>query len=249
MKSRLLGICVAASCIFAPAHADEVSVAVAANFSAPMHRIAAAFEHDTGHKAVLAVGSTGKLYAQIKHGAPFQVLLAADDKTAQRLQDEGLGVVGSSFTYAIGQLVLWSRQAGFVDPDGEVLKTGHFEHLALADPKLAPYGAAAVEVLQALGLMSALSGKIVQGENIAQTYQFVATGNAELGFIALSQVYTDGRLGKGSGWIVPARLYAPIRQDAVLLAAGKDKAAAPALMAYLRGDKARSIIRSFGYEL
>ena len=249
MKRWLIGACMAGSLIVASAHAGEVSVAVAANFSAPMRHIAAAFEHDTGHKAVLAFGSTGKLYAQIRHGAPFQLLLAADEATPKRLEDEGLGVAGTRFTYAIGRLVLWSRQPGFVDGDGDVLKAGRFAHIALADPKLAPYGAAAVEVLQGLGLMPALAGKIVQGENITQTQQFVATGNAELGFVALSQVFADGKLTQGSAWIVPARLYTPIRQDAVLLASGKDNAAATALLAFLRGDKARAIIRSFGYEL
>ena len=231
------------------AQAAEVSVAVAANFTAPMQKIAAAFEQDTGHKAILAFGSTGKFYAQIKNGAPFQVLLSADDETPARLEREGLGVSGTRFTYAIGKLVLWSRQPGLVDDKGEVLRTGKFERIALADPKLAPYGAAAVEVLNGLGLMSSLAPKFVQGENIAQTYQFVATGNAELGFVALSQVFADGKLTQGSAWMIPASLHAPIRQDAVVLSPGKDNAAAAALMAYLRNDKARAIIRSFGYDL
>ena len=146
----------------------------------------------------------------------------------------------------------WCCGAGspaLVDDKGEVLRTGKFERIALADPKLAPYGAAAVEVLNGLGLLSALAPKFVQGENIAQTYQFVATGNAELGFVALSQVFADGKLTQGSAWMVPASLHAPIRQDAVVLATGKDNAAAAALMAYLRSDKARAIIRSFGYDL
>jgi len=231
------------------AQAAEVSVAVAANFTAPMQKIAAAFEQDTGHKAILAFGSTGKFYAQIKNGAPFQVLLSADDETPARLEREGLGVSGTRFTYAIGRLVLWSRQPGLVDDKGDVLRTGKFERIALADPKLAPYGAAAVEVLNGLGLMSSLAPKFVQGENIAQTYQFVATGNAELGFVALSQVFADGKLTQGSAWMIPAGLHTPIRQDAVVLSPGKDNAAAAALMAYLRNDKARAIIRSFGYDL
>jgi molybdate transport system substrate-binding protein len=231
------------------AQAAEVSVAVAANFTAPMQKIAAAFEQDTGHKAILAFGSTGKFYAQIKNGAPFQVLLSADNETPARLEREGLGVSGTRFTYAIGRLVLWSRQPGLVDDKGDVLRTGKFERIALADPKLAPYGAAAVEVLNGLGLMSSLAPKFVQGENIAQTYQFVATGNAELGFVALSQVFADGKLTQGSAWMIPAGLHTPIRQDAVVLSPGKDNAAAAALMAYLRNDKARAIIRSFGYDL
>ncbi len=248
MKGWIIGVLIAGS-IVASAQAAEVSVAVAANFTAPMQRIAAAFEQDTGHRAVLAFGSTGKFYAQIKNGAPFQVLLSADDETPARLEREGLGVSGTRFTYAIGRLVLWSRQPGLVDDKGDVLRSGKFERIALADPKLAPYGAAAVEVLNGLGLTSSLAPKFVQGENIAQTYQFVATGNAELGFVALSQVFADGKLTQGSAWMVPASLHAPIRQDAVVLSPGKDSAAAAALMAYLRNDKARAIIRSFGYDL
>jgi len=231
------------------AAAGEVHVAVAANFAAPMEKIAVEFARDTGNRVLVSSGGTGKLYAQIKNGAPFHVLLSADDETPARLEREGLGVSGSRVTYAIGRLVLWSRQPALVDDQGDVLRTNKFERLALADPKLAPYGAAAVEVLNGLGLMSALAPKFVQGENIAQTYQFVATGNAELGFVALSQVFADGKITQGSAWTVPASLHAPIRQDAVVLGSGKDKAAASALMAYLRNDKARAIIRSFGYDL
>ena len=250
MKRWALGLLVS-TCLaaLAQAQAAEVSVAVAANFTAPMQKIAAAFEQDTGHKAILAFGSTGKFYAQIKNGAPFQVLLSADDETPARLEREGLGVGGTRFTYAIGRLVLWSRQPALVNDKGDVLRSGKFERIALADPKLAPYGAAAVEVLNGLGVMSALAPKFVQGENIAQTYQFVATGNAELGFVALSQVFAEGKLTQGSGWTVPATLHAPIRQDAVVLNSGRDNAAAAALMVYLRNDKARAIIRSFGYDL
>lgn len=229
--------------------ATEVSVAVAANFTAPMQKIAAAFEQETGHKAVLSFGSTGKFYAQIKHGAPFQVLLAADDETPARLDKEGLTVPGTRFTYAIGRLVLWSRQPGGVDDKGEVLRKGTFERLAVADPKLSPYGAAAMETLTRLGLLPGLQARLVQGANIAQTYQFVAGGNAALGFVALSQVTSDGRLTEGSAWVVPANLHAPIRQDALVLSLGKDNPAAIALVAYLKGDRARAIIRSFGYEL
>lgn len=172
-----------------------------------------------------------------------------DDETPARLEREGLGVGGTRFTYAIGRLVLWSRQPGLVDDKGDVLRSGRFNRIALADPKLAPYGAAAVELLNGLGVMSALAPKFVQGENIAQTYQFVATGNAELGFVALSQVFAEGKLTQGSGWTVPATLHAPIRQDTVVLNSGRDNAAAAALMVYLRNDKARAIIRSFGYDL
>lgn len=229
------------------AHADTVSVAVAANFTAPMQKIAAAFEVDTGHKAELSFGATGKFYAQITHGAPFQVLLSADDTTPARLEREGKAVAHSRFTYAIGTLVLWSAQPGTVDAKGDVLKSGDFKHLAIANPKLAPYGAAALQVMEKLGVATALQPRLVQGENIAQTFQFVSTGNAQLGFVALSQVMADGKIRSGSAWQVPASLHEPIRQDAVLLMPGKDSAAASALLTYLRGSKARAIIQSYGY--
>jgi molybdate transport system substrate-binding protein len=224
-------------------------VAVAANFTAPMQNIAAAFEKDTGHKAVLAFGATGKFYAQIVNGAPFEVLLAADDETPARLEAAHRTVPGTRFTYATGKLVLWSAQDGYVDNQGQVLKTGDYAHLAIANPKTAPYGAAAIETLAKLHLLDRVQGKLVQGENIAQAYQFVSTGNAPLGFVALAQVYRDGKFTTGSGWIVPASLHAPIRQDAVILAKGSANPAAKALENYLKSDKARGIIRSYGYEL
>jgi len=230
-------------------HAEEVTVAVAANFSAPVQKIAAAFTAATGHKATVVVGSTGKLYAQIKNGAPFQVLLSADDETPTRLGKEGAGVAASQFTYATGRLVLWSRQSGVVDDKGEVLRSGRFDHLALADPKLAPYGAATVEVMGKLGVMANLAPKLVQGESIGQAYQFVSTGNAALGFVALSQVMVEGKIAEGSAWVVPAGLHSPLRQDAIVLNAGKDNAAAAAFMAFLRSDAAKAVIRSFGYEV
>ncbi len=230
-------------------HAEEVQVAVAANFTAPMQKIAVEFEKDTGHKAQLAFGSTGKFYAQIRNGAPFEILLAADDTTPEKLEKEGAAVAGSRFTYAIGKLALWSSKAGFVDDKGEVLKKGEFKHVSIANPKLAPYGAAAIETLTALKLLDAIQPKFVQGENIAQAHQFVGTGNAELGFVALSQVMKDGKISEGSGWIVPSSLHQPIRQDAVLLENGKGKPAADALLKYLTGDKAKAVIKSFGYDL
>ena len=233
----------------APLQAAELSVAVAANFTAPMQKIAAAFEKETGHKLALSFGSTGKFYAQIKNGAPFEVLFAADDETPARLEREGEGVAGTRFTYAIGKLVLWSKQPGLVDDKGEVLRTGSFERIALADPKLAPYGAAAMQTLTHLGLADALSSKFVQGENIGQTYQFVATQNAPLGFVALSQVSAEGRVTEGSAWMVPETFYEPIRQDTLILAKGKDNTAAAELMRYLQGDAAKAVIRSYGYGL
>ena len=229
--------------------ADEVKVAVAANFTAPMQKIAADFEKDTGHKVQLAFGSTGKLYAQIRNGAPFEILLAADDTTPAKLEKESTGVAGSRFTYAIGKLVLWSSQPGFIDNKGYVLNKGNFKHVAIANPKLAPYGAAAIQTLTALKLFDAIQPKFVQGENIAQAHQFVATGNAELGFIALSQVMKDGKIADGSAWIVPTSLHQPILQDAILLEKGKRKTAAEALMKYLRSDPAAAVIMSFGYAL
>ncbi|SDT91712.1 molybdate transport system substrate-binding protein [Pseudomonas pohangensis] len=244
---RLLAGLISLFCFTSSTYAAEVSVALAANFSAPMQKIAAAFEQDTGHKAVLSTGATGKFYAQIRHGAPFQLLLAADQTTPERLEREGLAVAGTRFTYAIGQLVLWSTEPGLVDAEGAVLRSERFTRIALADPKLAPYGAAALETLDKLGLRQQLQSKFVQGENIAQTYQFVASGNAPLGFVALSQVFADGRIREGSAWIVPAELHSPLLQDAVILKAGADNPAALALADYLRGEKARSIMQSYGY--
>lgn len=247
LRRLLAGIVLALGGI-AAAHAGEVSVAVASNFIAPMQKIATAFEQATGHKAVLSSGATGKFYAQIIHGAPFQLLLAADDATPARLESEGRIVPGSRFTYAVGQLVLWSARPGYVDTQGQVLRTGDFAYLAMANPRLAPYGLAAQETLDKLGVAARVQPRLVMGENIAQTYQFVASGNAQLGFVALSQVMEDGRVARGSAWRVPPQFHEPIRQDAVLLAAGKDSAAARALLQYLRSDAARAVIRGYGYE-
>jgi len=231
----------------AASHAADVSVAVAANFSAPMAKIAQSFSQDTGHKALLSIGATGKFYAQIKNGAPFEILLAADQETPAKLEQEGLAIAGSRFTYAVGRLVLWSKQSALVDDKGDILRKGNFDKLAIADPKLAPYGAAAVEVLDQLGLRQSLSAKLVQGENIATAYQWVNAETANMGFVALSQVMVDGKIAEGSAWLVPPSLHAPIRQDAIALAKGKGNPAVPALLDYLRGEKARTIIKSFGY--
>jgi len=245
MKRWMVLAASVAACV--GAQAGEVQVAVAANFTAPMEKLAPMFAQDTGHKAVLSFGSTGKFYAQIRNGAPFEVLLAADDETPAKLEREGQGA--GRFTYAVGKLALWSRQAGVVDAQGAVLKGARFDKIAVADPRLAPYGAAAFETMTKMGLLETLRPKFVQGENIGQTYQFAATGNAQLGFVALSQVWAEGKLKEGSAWIVPASMHAPIRQDAVLLNKGKDSEAARALMQYLRSDKAKALIRSFGYEI
>jgi molybdate transport system substrate-binding protein len=242
-----------AGALMGTVHADEVQVAVAANFTAPMQKIAAAFEKETGHKAVLSFGATGKFYAQIRNGAPFGVLLSADDEVPARLVKEGMAVPGSAFTYAIGQLVLWSSQSGVVDAQAAVLhemasgkRSGK---IAVADPKLAPYGAAAMQVMDQRGLTAKLRPHFVTGENIGQTFQFVKTGNAALGFVALSQVMVDGSISTGSAWVVPAHLHDPIRQDAVLLKTAQANPAANALLQYLRTDAARTVIRAYGYQL
>lgn len=230
-----------------PAKAQQVQVAAAANLGTTMQKIAAAFARDTGHRVVVVLGSTGKLHAQIRNGAPFEVLLAADAETPRRLEQEGLARSGTRFTYAVGQLVLWSAQPGVVDPQGDVLRQPPRGPLAIADPRVAPYGAAAVETLKNLGVLATWQPRLVQGESIGQAWQFVATGNAALGFVALSQVSQDGRITRGSAWLVPPQLHAPIRQDAVLLDRGASNPAATAFLAYLRGDAARAILRAGGY--
>lgn len=236
------------------ARADTLQVAVASNFAAPMQQIAADFEQRTGHKLALTLGATGKFYAQIRNGAPFQLLLAADAETPARLVQDGLAQDALRRPYAIGRLVLWSARPGLVDPQGAMLRRlgqpddpQRLRHLALANPKVAPYGAAALQVLERLGLARQVQPLLVQGENIAQTHQFVATGNAELGFVALSQVQRDGQLLSGSAWVVPAELHAPIRQDAVVLGAGSP--AARALLEHLASPAARQVIRRHGYDL
>lgn len=234
---------------FNTAWADEVQVAVAANFTAPIQAIARDFQKDTGHTLIAAYGATGQFYAQIKNGAPFEVFLAADDSTPARLEAENAIVPGSRFTYAIGTLALWSAKPGYVDSRGQVLQKNQYQHLSIANPKTAPYGQAALQVLDKLKLTEATRPKLVEGQNITQAFQFVSTGNAELGFVALSQIYKDGKVESGSAWIVPASLHAPIRQDAVILAKGKDNPAAKALVEYLKGPKAAAVIKAYGYEI
>ncbi len=229
------------------AYGDSLKVAVAANFTAPMQKIAAIFEQQTGQHLTLVFGGTGKFYAQIRNGAPFDVLLAADQATAEKLVQQGLAQPDSRFVYATGRLVLWSAMPRRVDAAGNVLRSGDWQHLALANPQLAPYGAAAMQVLDHMGLTAALQPKLVRGEDIGQTWQFVASGNADLGFVAYSQVLRDGKPLPGSLWLVPANWYAPIRQEAVVLAAGKNNPAAGQLMRLLRSDAIRALIRSYGY--
>jgi molybdate transport system substrate-binding protein len=238
----------ATSLLAAPARADDVLVAVAANFAGPLQKIAEGFAAATGHVVRPSAGATGKLYTQIAAGgAPFEVLLSADDTTPRRLVAEGHAVAGSQFTYAIGQLVLWSATPGLVDDRGAVLAAGRFSKLAIANPRTAPYGAAAQAVIQALGLKNAVTPRLVTADSIAQAYQFVATGNADLGFVALSQVAVPGKPVAGSMWKVPPTLHGAIRQDAVLLKRGEHSAAAKALLAYLQSAPARAVMRAHGY--
>ena len=236
-------------CLFASqAIAAEVQVAVAANFAAPMKQIAEAFEKSSGHKAVLSIASTGKFYAQITNGAPFDVLLSADDETPARLEAEGAAVAGTRFTYAVGRLVLWSATPDGVDASGSVLMKGGFKRLAIASPKLAPYGAASVEALKKIGAFATNENKLVLGDSIGQVFSMVSSGNAEIGFVARSQVFKNGKLERGSAWVVPAHLHSPLKQDAVLLLRAKTNQAARQLLQYLKSPEARAIMASFGYE-
>ena len=248
-KVSCLGILFAFVLCPAKGMADVVQVAAAANFVRPLRELAADFEHDTGHKIAITSGATGMFYAQIKSGAPFDVFLSADEQTPAKLEREGAAVASTRFTYAIGVLALWSLKPNYVDSTGSVLKKGKFAHLAIANPKIAPYGAAAVATLKREGLYDTIAPKIVQGESIAQAYQFVSTGDTELGFVALSQIFQDGRITEGSAWIVPANLYPPLRQDVIVLNPGKGKSAVEAFMRYLHSDKAAAVIKSFGYKL
>lgn len=229
--------------------ADTTLVAVASNFTKPMTEIAAEFEKSTGHTAQLSFGSSGKFVSQVENGAPFEVFLAADEKSPMKLEQSSFAVVNSRFTYALGKLVLWSSAANYVDEKGEILAKGGFQHIALADAKLAPYGVAAIDVLKSKKLFDKLQPLFVLGENISQTYQFVSTGNVELGFVAMSQVSENGKITRGSGWIVPQALYAPIKQDAVLLTLGAKNPAATALLNYLKSAPAKAIIQKYGYDL
>jgi molybdate transport system substrate-binding protein len=236
----------AALALFAgAAHADKTNVAVAANFTEPAREIAAAFKAATGHEAVLSFGSTGQLYAQITQEAPFEVFLAADDARPEMAVEAGLAVEDSVFTYAVGRLVLWSPEPGMEIGD-DTLKSGAFDKIAIANPGTAPYGAAAIEVMEALDVLDELEPKIVRGNSVAQAYQFVVTGNAELGFVASSQVIgNDG----GSVWEVATNFYEPILQDAVLLNRGAESEAARAFMDYLQGHDAAEIIARYGYDV
>jgi molybdate transport system substrate-binding protein len=251
-KMLLIAVCCSA---VQGALAESVNVAVAANFVSTFTLLKAQFEVSSGHTLKISSGSSGRFYAQIKNGAPFHVFFSADQSTPQRLEAEGLVVAGSRLTYAVGALVLWSANPGLVVDgvlDGaQVLQGGEFNKLALANPRLAPYGVAALDVLTALALREATRSRWVQGENIAQTYQFVSTGNADVGFVALSQIrlsqLREGEAMRGAAWLIPAELYRPIMQDAGLLRRGETNQAAQALLRYVRGAEARVIIEANGY--
>jgi len=245
LRRTILGLLTAAAAAV-PAHAAEVRVAVASNFTAPAKEIAARFKARTGHDATLSFGSSGQFFAQIVNGAPYGVFLSADAERPRKAEAHALAVAGSRFTYATGRLVLYSKTPGLVDARGAVLRRGRFARIALADPKVAPYGAAAVEAMTKLGVEPKLRSRFVMGASITQAYQFVETGAAELGFVAASQL---AAAGGGSRWLVPADLHTPIEQQAVLLKAGAGNAAARAFVAFLKGSEARAIIRRYGYEV
>lgn len=226
--------------------AGEVSVAVAANFTDATRDIVPLFEKATGHRVKVSFGSTGKLYAQTEYGAPFEVFLAADSQRPQKAEDEGLAVEGSRFTYAVGKLALWSSKVDAFSDAEAFLKNGKFNHVAMANPKTAPYGLAAQQVMEHIGVWNRLQSKLVRGDSIAQTFQFTATANAEIGFVALSQVRA-WKKSKGTKWEIPQSYYAPIEQQAVLLKKGADNKAAKAFLDFLKSDEARAVITGYGY--
>lgn len=231
-----------------PVHAAEVLVAVAANFVAPLNALESEFEAGSGHTLKTAIGSTGKLYAQVVKGAPFDVMLAADEARPRRLEAEGHAVAGSRFTYAVGRLALWSRDANRIGADGSAaLKAGDIRRVAMANPDLAPYGLAALQTLQSLGLATVLADRIVMGENIGQVFAMVGTGNADLGFVAMSSLLSATPSAGGSYWMVPAHLHDPIRQDAVLLRHGAQNSAAVAFLNFLKSPRARATMARHGY--
>ena len=245
MRTRArVGLLVALLGIAGEAAADEIKVAVATNFIGAMNALVERFEATSGHSVLVSSGSTGGHYAQIKNGAPFEAFFAADTERPRLLEAEGLAVPGSRFLYALGRVALWSRRAGYVDADGKILESGDFRHLAIANPELAPYGAAARDVLMARGVWDRLQPRLVMGQDIGQTYSFVRTGNAELGFVAWSQLKQPNGAITGSYWLVPESLHRPVEQEAVLL---RDVPAARALLEFVKSAEAREIIRSYGY--
>lgn len=230
------------------AQAAELKVAVASNFVNVLKEIAVEFQKDAGHQLAITPGATGKFYAQINNGAPFDVFLSADDETPRKLAQEGKAIASSQVTYAIGRLALWSPNPEMVDKNADILKTDKFKFIAIANAKVAPYGQAAVQTMQKLGVLTKIEPRIVQGESIAQTYQFVSTGNAQLGFVALSQILENGKIKAGSAWIVPEEMHEQLKQDAVVLQSCKHMSACQALMEYLKSEKVKKIMASYGYK-
>lgn len=249
MRLRRASVLVCLLCFCHVLSADTVRVAVASNFAGPMREIARLFTSQSGHQVEMVASSSGKIYAQVRHGAPFDVFLSADQSKPSALVASGLAVAGSQFTYALGRLVLWSTNPSLIDNSPEIIRRGDFRILAIANSLLAPYGEAAVEVLQKLGVFDEVAAKLVRGENIAQTFQFVKTGSADLGFIALAQLRDTGLAVSGSQWPVPETMHRPIRQDAVLLTSAAEKKAALALMRFLQSDQIRQVIAASGYLL
>lgn len=249
LRNHIAAVLMLCGLMASPVQAGEVSVAVASNFAAPMERLAPLFQKESGHTVKVTPGASGKLYAQIKKGAAFDVFLSADEELPKRLMQEGTAVVGSRFVYATGRLVLWSAQPGFVDDKGLVLNRGNFNLLAIPNPVNSPYGVAAKETLTKLTMWNAMQRKLDKGEDVIETYRFVASERAELAFIPLSQVMRDGKVSTGSWWLVPPEMHNPIRQSAVLLTAAKDPAASKAFLAFLKSEKAQKVMRGFGYEL
>ena len=249
MIRYLINLSVCCVCLMsANAQAAEIKVAVASNFANVLKEIAVEFQKDTGHQLAITPGATGKFYAQIINGAPFDVFLSADDETPRKLAQEGKAITSSQFTYAIGRLALWSPNPEMVDKNADILKTDKFKFIAIANAKVAPYGQAAVQTMQKLGLLAKIEPRVVQGESIAQTYQFVSTGNAQLGFVALSQIFEHGRIKTGSAWIVPEEMHEQLKQDAVILQSCKQTSVCQDLMDYLKSEKAKKMMASYGYK-
>jgi molybdate transport system substrate-binding protein len=232
-----------------PVQAGEVSVAVASNFAGAMERLVPLFQKESGHTVKVSTGASGKLYAQIRGGAQFDVFLSADEEMPKQLMQDGFAVGGSRFIYATGKLVLWSAQPDLVDEKATVLNKGNFKMLAIANPRFSPYGVAAKETLTKLIMWNSIQEKLTKGDSVSQTQQLVAAEKADLAFIALSQVMRDGKVTSGSWWLVPPEMHQPIRQSAVLLSQAKDPAAAKAFLAFLKSDKARAVMHGFGYEV
>lgn len=243
-RLMLLSIAVLISGWCAQVRAEDITIAVASNFSSTIKTIAKQFEKDHGHKVYISIGSSGRHYAQIKNGAPFDVFLSADARRPIRLEEEGIAIPLSRFTYALGKIVLWSPDKSLIINQGQILQNPQFQHLAIANPRLAPYGRSAKEIIDAIGAWDTLSSRIVQGENIGQTFQFVKSGNAQLGFVALSQITQSGDIKQGSHWEVPESLYSPIEQQAVLL---NQKPTSVAFINFLKKATTRTLIRNAGY--